>query len=85
MVTISRRGERELAGVPIGERKRLIDGLRQLGEEVPNVDVKALAGHPGWHRLRIGNWRALYFSDTKGVVVERIVNRRDLELAVRTL
>jgi mRNA-degrading endonuclease RelE of RelBE toxin-antitoxin system len=47
--------------------------------------VKALAGHPGWYRLRVGSWRVLYFSDPPGIVAERIVNRRDLERAVGTL
>ena len=74
-----------MAAVPVQERKKIIDGLRQLGEESPNVDVKALAGHVGWYRLRVGNWRVLYFSDDQGVIIERIVNRRDLERSVRNL
>lgn len=49
------------------------------------MDVKSLAGHPGWYRLRLGDWRVLYYSDPPGIVVERIVNRRDLERAVATL
>ena len=85
MVTIAKRGERDLAAVPVQERKKIIEGLRQLGEESPNVDVKALAGHAGWYRLRVGNWRVLYFSDDQGVIIERIVNRRDLERSVRNL
>ena len=74
-----------MAAVPVQERKKIIDGLRQLGEESPSVDVKALAGHAGWYRLRVGNWRVLYFSDDQGVIIERIVNRRDLERSVRNL
>ena len=74
-----------MAAVPVQERKKVSEGLRQLGEESPNVDVKALAGHAGWYRLRVGNWRVLYFSNDEGVIIERIVNRRDLERSVRTL
>ncbi len=84
-MTISKRGERDLAAVPVQERKRVSEGLRQLGEESPSVDVKALVGHTGWYRLRVGNWRVLYFLDDDGVIIERIINRRDLERSVRTL
>ena len=84
-MTISKRGERDLAAVPVQERKKIIEGMRQLGEESPNVDVKDLAGHAGWYRLQVGNWRVLCFSDVQGVAIERIVNRRDLERSVRTL
>jgi hypothetical protein len=71
--------------VAASERKAIADGLRALARGDANLDVKPLAGHPGWYRLRIGSWRALYFSDVDGIVIDRIVNRRDLERAVDTL
>ena len=84
-VTVSRREERDLRRVQTNDRKAVVDGLRALAREDANPDVKALAGHPGWaghprwYRLRDGNWRVLYYSDPHGIVVERIVDRRDLE------
>lgn len=66
-----------------------------------NLDVKALRGAEPWHRLRIGEWRVLYREATerevtslnglrgikadKAVFVARIVNRRDLDEAVKSL
>ena len=67
------------------DRDAVVGGLRGLAREDANLDVKALTGHPGWYRLRVGNWRVLYYSDPAGIVIERIVNRRDLERAVNTL
>jgi mRNA-degrading endonuclease RelE of RelBE toxin-antitoxin system len=69
----------------VKERKAIVDGLRSLADESPNADVKTLAGHRGWYRVRLGDWRMLYFSDPPGVLVERIVSRRDLERALSTL
>jgi len=66
-----------------------------------NLDVKALKGAKPWLRLRVGNHRILYrplapkelkaISRLRkqrleaGYAVARIVHRRDLERAVRTL
>ena len=71
--------------MPIGDQRSIVDGLRALTAEAANLDIKALAGHPGWFRLRIGDWRVVYFSDPPGIVVERIVNRRDLERSLESL
>ncbi len=67
------------------DRDAVVGGLRALAREDANLDLKALTGQPGWYRLRVGNWRVLYYSDLPGIVIERIVNRRDLERAVNTL
>ncbi len=63
----------------------MVERLRHLGDQTENLDVKPLQGRPGWWRLRVGDWRILYLADANGIVVERIVNRRDLERAVSTL
>lgn len=84
-VTLSRRGENDLRKAPPAERDAIVQGLRGLASENANADIRALAGHPRWFHLRVGDWRVLYFSDGAGIVVERVVNRRDLERAVRTL
>jgi len=47
--------------------------------------VVSVSGHPGWLRLRVGDWRILYRLHAGSRVVARIVNRRDLEAAVRSL
>lgn len=66
-----------------------------------NLNAKALRGAEPWQRLRVDEWRTLYRQGTeeevaalnalreinadKAVFVARIVNRRDLEAAVKTL
>ena len=34
---------------------------------------------------RVGDWRVLYLSDPPSVMIDRIVNRRDLERDLATL
>lgn len=70
---------------PGPERDRVAQGLRSLAAGAPNVDVKALEGRTPWLRLRTGEWRFLFRPAGERLWVERIVNRRDLEQAIRTL
>ena len=84
-ITLSPWGERDICRVPDKQRLAILEGLHALADEHPSADIKALAGHRGWYRLRVGDWRVLYLSDPPGVMVERIVNRRDLERALATL
>lgn len=73
--------------------QRVQAGLDNLASEAANLDVKALTGHPGWLRLRVGDWRVLYRCLTEdeatqwgaSYLVARVVHRRDLELAARIL
>lgn len=103
-IEISSRAERDLRRLQRRELARVLDGLDGLVAEPPpeNLDVKQLAGHPGWLRLRVGDFRVLYrpLSDAErarlllqrgtlegspAFLVARVVNRRELERAVRTL
>jgi hypothetical protein len=62
-----------------------------------NLDIKTLVGRPPWLRLRRGEYRVLYrpltdgelqalhASEKAGFLVERLVDRGDLERAASTL
>lgn len=96
---ISSRAARDLRRLQGRERSRVVEALQQLVVVPPpgNLDVKQLAGHPGWLRLRVGDHRVLYralsereqaqlvLEGAPGFLVARVVNRRELERAVRTL
>ena len=47
---------------PGPERARILAGLRRLGEDASNLDIKSIVGAPGWRRLRIGTYRVCYRS-----------------------
>lgn len=86
--------EKDIRGLGKPERERIREALAALRGGGANLDVKALRGAPPWLRLRSGDWRLLYRpltpeelpADTEaGFLVARVVNRRDLEKAVRKL
>lgn len=73
--------------------RRVHVALDGLVSGAANLDVKAMVGHPGWLRLRVADWRVLYppLNDDEtaqwgaGYLIGRVVHRRDLERAGRTL
>jgi mRNA-degrading endonuclease RelE of RelBE toxin-antitoxin system len=95
-VELSRRALRDLRRVEHKSRRRLLDLLENdLASEPqpPNLDIKALSGRAPWLRLRRGDYRILYRPLTSeelvdgqaGFLVERVIDRGDLERVASTL
>lgn len=87
-VTLASRAQRDLKSIDKPDRQRIVTALRELAADPPpdNLDVRPLAGSPPWRRLRVGTWRVLYRpAEPDVLLIARVVNRRDLERAVRNL
>jgi hypothetical protein len=71
----------------------MVAALDRLAAGAEALDVRRLAGNPGWLLLRVGDHRVLYrpLSETeaarhgRGYLVARVVHRRDPDTAVATL
>jgi mRNA-degrading endonuclease RelE of RelBE toxin-antitoxin system len=99
-VELSKRALRDLRRIDHKSRRRLLDLLENdlAAEPQPaNLDIKPLSGRAPWLRLRRGEYRVLYrpltvgelgslaAPEDAGFLVERIVDRGDLERAAATL
>lgn len=88
-VRLARRAVKDFDGLPKGAARRIADVLEELAADPasPAFDVKALVGRRPWRRLRVGEHRVLFRPAQGGSVllVARVVDRRELERAVRTL
>lgn len=87
-VELSRRAQRDLRGLDPQVRPRVIAALREdlaADPPPPNLDVKTLQGRAPWRRLRVGEHRVLFRPEGDGLLVARVVDRRDLDRAVRGL
>lgn len=99
-VELSQRALRDLRRIDSAHRKRLLDLLDNdlAAEPQPaNLDIKPLAARAPWLRVRRGEYRVLYRPLTSaelgrlgareeaGFLVERVVDRGDLERAAATL
>jgi mRNA-degrading endonuclease RelE of RelBE toxin-antitoxin system len=61
-IELSRRASRDLKSISPHQRKRVVRHLTRLRASPPlaNLDVKPIAGHAPWLRLRAGAFRILY-------------------------
>jgi mRNA interferase RelE/StbE len=86
-VELSRRAVKDLDSLPKRSVKRIVDALVELGgdPESTSRDVKALVGKRPWRRLRIGNYRVLFRTEGDVVLVARVIDRKELDRAVRSL
>lgn len=90
-VELTSRAQRDLKRLNPPDRERVAGALRDdLTADPPpdNLDVKPLTGAAPWLRLRVGSYRVLYrpAPDNPDVrLVDRVIHRRDLQRAVRTL
>jgi hypothetical protein len=75
---------------------RVTESIRALERGQEGLDVVGLEGRHPWRRLRDGDWRIIFrpLSEAEAsklgiaddaILVARIVNRRDLERAIRNL
>jgi mRNA-degrading endonuclease RelE of RelBE toxin-antitoxin system len=83
------RAIRDLKGLDRKTRRRVQQAFRALGADAANLDVKPVAGHAPWLRLRAGEHRVLYreLTDEPGAryLVARVIDRRDLHRAIDKL
>jgi len=89
-IELARRAVRDLRKMDTPERRRIREALDALAADAGNLDVKALAGRTPWRRMRVGDVRVLYRplgpdEGHPGWFVARIIDRRELERAVRSL
>jgi mRNA-degrading endonuclease RelE of RelBE toxin-antitoxin system len=87
-IEFSRRAERDLRRLPKRDRVRIWGALERLEADEENIDVKALAGRSPWRRMRVGERRVIFrpIEDVKARwLIARIIDRRDLDRAVRSL
>jgi mRNA-degrading endonuclease RelE of RelBE toxin-antitoxin system len=97
-VQFSKRGARDIERLSQSQRLRVRKVLDSLSQDPAptNLDVRPLVGHEPWLRLRIGTLRLIFRRLTveesrprgirgHGYLVERVVDRRDLDKAVGPL
>jgi mRNA-degrading endonuclease RelE of RelBE toxin-antitoxin system len=99
-VELSKRALRDLRRIDHKSRKRLLDLLEHdlaIEPQPANLDIRPLTGRVPWLRLRRGEYRVLYrpltsselralaAAERAGFLVERVIERGDLERAASSL
>ena len=88
-VKLAPRAVRDVKGLDRQTRKRMQRAFQALEADAANLDVKPVAGHAPWRRLRVGEHRVLYreLADEPDAryLVARVIDRRDLHRAIDKL
>ncbi len=83
------RAIRDLKRLDRQTRKRVQQAFEALEADAANLDVKPVAGHAPWRRLRVGEYRVRYqqldAEDGARYLVARVIDRRDLHRAIDRL
>lgn len=89
-VELDRQAQRDLRKLHPDDHRAALRAMRDTLTREPlpaNADDRALKGREPWRRLRVGElrilWRPVHADGTRRVA--RVIHRRDLERAVRTL
>ena len=79
-IEISRDARKELSRLPTQSQTRIVKAILALGDNPFPPGGKKLKNRDGW-RIRIGDYRVLYFADakTKQIVVGVIGHRRKVD------
>ncbi len=87
-IELAPRAIRDLKHLSRTTRKRVQQAFESLGADAANLDIKPVAGHAPWRRLRVGEHRVLYrelADEDARYLVARIIDRRDLHRAIDKL
>lgn len=76
-VIIKKPAQKFIDKLPINEKRRVVSAIERLPD---GEDIKALKGHPGMLRLRVGDYRIVYTVDNGKllVLVVDVGNRGDI-------
>jgi len=76
----SSKAEKQIAGLDLGIRKRIAEGLGTLldSDLISVLDVKKLKSPLGGYRLRVGDYRILFLRDGDKVTIYDIGHRKDV-------
>jgi len=79
------RAQRDLARIARDQALQILEDVEILETPPwPPGKVKKLRGADYWE-IKTGDWRTIFLPEGKKVVVLRVVNRRDLERAIKRI
>jgi len=86
-IELARRAVNDLDRLPDPIAARVLDRLEALAADPTkrSHDVKTLTGHRPWRRLRVGEYRILFRTSGEVTLVARVIDRRDLDRALKAL
>ena len=88
-IKLAPRAIRDIKRLDARTRKRVRQAFESLEVGAANLDIKPIAGHAPWPRMRVGEHRVIFrelsAGDASRYYVARVIDRRDLHQAIDRL
>jgi mRNA interferase RelE/StbE len=78
-ILIKKSAEKDLDGINEPYLSAIINGIDSLRENPRNINVKKLVNRSNEYRLRVGDYRVLFFieEEDKAIKISRVIHRKD--------
>ena len=70
--------QKQLRNIPKEDRKRILAALERLAvRDHADMDCQRLKGYKHIYRIRVGDYRIIYFDDGKEIILKAIRRRNE--------
>ena len=79
-IEVSRPAAKALKNIPKGDRKRIIEKIDSLSENLPNPDTTKMKGNNPFHKVRTGDYRIIYEvqEEVLVILIVKVGHRKDI-------
>ena len=79
-IAVKRSAAKALKKIPKPDRKRIIEKIDGLAENLPNPDTTKMKGNNPFHKIRVGDYRIVYEiqDDILLILIVKIGHRKDI-------
>jgi len=79
-IEVKRSAAKALKNIPKPDRRRIIEKIDRLSEELPNPEKTKMKGDNPFHRIRVGDYRIIYEIQNKVLVIliVKVGHRKDI-------
>ncbi len=79
-IAVKRSAARALKKIPKPDKKRIVEKIDSLAENLPNPDTTKMKGNNPFHKVRTGNYRIIYEvqEEVLVILIVKIGHRKDI-------
>ncbi len=79
-IAVKRSAAKALKNIPNPDRKRMIEKIDSLAENLPNPEITKLKGNNPFHKIRTGDYRIIYEvqQEVLVILIVKVGHRKDI-------
>ena len=79
-IEVKKSAAKALKKIPKGDKKRIIEKIDSLAENLPSLDTTKMKGNNPFHKVRTGDFRIIYEiqEDVLVILIVKVGHRKDI-------